>query len=187
MPYDGRTSPSRRVTNAWSSDQLAGARVDGTQQIFAGITSHRRSNPGDATRTKKKSVANPAFEQAHAIWLSPDMALYLDDGPRWALMHHDGRVCATLLELRRATRLGPQRAKGMLSRFCCGQKQWLSWSADLQTVHYHQKLCDRPAKPITCHGPPEVHPEVAVGCSAVAQSQARRHPFVRPWGSAIGH
>lgn len=49
------------------------------------------------------------------------------------LMHHDGRVCATL-ELRRATRLGPQRTKGMFSRLC-GQKQWLSWSADLQMVH----------------------------------------------------
>lgn len=52
---------------------------------------------------------------------------------------------------------------------------------------HHQKLCDHPANPITRHGPPVVHLEVAVGCPAVARSQACRHPFVRPWGSAIGH
>jgi hypothetical protein len=164
--------------------------MDGTQKIFAGFTSlasHRRPNPGRCDSHQKQSVADPAFGQAHAIWLSPDVALCLDDGSRWALMHHDGRVCATL-ELRRATRLGPQRAKGMLSRLCCGQKQWLSWSADgASRTPHHQKLCDHPAKPITRYGPPAVHLEVAVGCPAVARSQARRHPFVRPWGSAIGH
>ena len=101
---------------------------------------------GDATRTKNK------------VWLIPPLGRPMRSGRpqmwHFALtMHHDGRACATL-ELRRATRLGPQRAKGMLSRLCCGQKQWLSWSADLQMVHHHQKLCDCPAKPITRHSPP---------------------------------
>jgi hypothetical protein len=91
------------------------------------------------------------------------------------------------LELRRATRLGPQRAKGRLSRLCCGQKQWLSWSADLQMVHPELPTTKNFAIILPSQSPAMVHLEVAVGCPAVARSQARRHPFVRPWGSAIGH
>ena len=132
MPYDGRTSPSRRVTKCLvkrSVELMRGWTAPSKFSPSPASPAIRRPNLGRCDSHQKQSVADPAFGQAYAIWPSPDVALCLDDGPRWALMHHDGRVCATL-ELRRATRLGPQRAKGMLSRVCCGQKQWLSWSAD---------------------------------------------------------
>ena len=139
--------------------------------------------PGDATRTKNK------------VWLIPPLGRPMRScyPQMWHFVltiGHDGPyctmtdACATLLELRRATRLGPQRAKGMLSRLCCGQKRWLSWSADCRCTKTLRSSCQANHPPWSAM----VRQKSTLRShSAVARSQARHHPFARPWGSAIGH